>query len=163
LEIQGAGLGLVRDDISDVKSEMAALGASYLVAPKKDAETVESIQLRNSAANSPLAKICSSVEKGLTQALRWIGLWEGADPLAIEVRLNKDFDKTRLSPDDLVKLNSALQAGGITVDTYVYLLNEAEILPPGTDLAAYAMELQAAKQPTQQVQQTPTPPTKPTV
>lgn len=145
MEVQGNGLSLIRDDLKDLKEEMALLGAAYLTPPKREAETKEALELKSSAANSPLAKICKAIEKGFTQALRWLVRWEGGDESKVEVRLNKDFDKTRLSPDDIQKLSAALQSGAITPEVYAYLLEEAEILPPNMDAKGYAAELQAEK------------------
>lgn len=146
LEVQGTGLSLVKENLESKKEQMALLGAAFLTPPKREAETKEALELKSSAANSPLAKICKSLEKGLTQALKWLVRWTGADDSKVEVRLNKDFDKTRLSPDDIQKLSAALQSGAITPEVYAYLLEEAEILPPDVDAKEYAEELRAEKQ-----------------
>lgn len=146
LEITGQGLELIRTDLQDMKDEMAAMGAAYLTPPKREAETAEALQLKTSAANSPLAKICSAIERGITQALKWWATWNGAPDSEVECRINKDFDKTRLSPDDLLKLSQALQSGAITAETYANLLHEAEMLPPEIDAKTFAAQLEAEKE-----------------
>lgn len=145
LEWSGAGLAAVRQDMQDMLAEMAALGAAYITPPRRDAESAEALSLKNEAQNSPLAKIASAVERGLSLALAWLCLWQGADDSAAAVRLNKDFDQTKLSASDLKTLSEALQSGGITPDVYAHLLAAAEVLPPEMTAEKYAAQLEGIK------------------
>lgn len=145
LEWSGAGLAAVRQDMQDMLAEMAALGAAYITPPKREAESAEALSLKNEAQNSPLAKIASAVERGLSLALAWLCLWQGADDSAAAVRLNKDFDQTKLSASDLKTLSEALQSGGITPDVYAHLLAAAEVLPPELTAEKFAADLENAQ------------------
>ncbi len=145
-EVQGNGMTLLREDLQDLKEEMAGMGAAFISVPKRAAETAEALQLKSAANNSPLAKILSALEKGLTQALRWLGRWEGVDETAIEVRLNKDFDSTKLSSADLQAMMAGLQNGSLTAELFAYQLEQSEMLPPGVDAATYAAQLNADKE-----------------
>jgi len=157
LEISGSGLNLVRQDLEDLKGEMAALGAAYVTPPKREAETAEALTLKHAEQNSPLAKIARSVEKGLTRALEYLCQWYGVDTEEVEVRLNKDFDRTRLSPSDLKVLSEALQGGAITAEVYAYQLEQAEVLPPEMTAAQLVEGLAGPPPSTAPVQDSPAP------
>ncbi len=145
-ESKGTGLNLVRQDLQDLKEEMASVGAAMVTAPKRDAETVEALTLKNAQQNSPLAAVAESVEEGLSEAMRILATWEGLSAEGVAVRLNKDFDKTRLSASDLKMLSDVLIAGGITAEVYAELLATAEILPPEVKAKAFALELEREKE-----------------
>ncbi len=145
LEWSGAGLNAVRQDMQDMLAEMVALGAAYITPPKKDAESAEALGLKNEAQNSPLSKIAGAIERGLSLALAWLCLWQGADDSAAAVRLNKDFDKTKLSAQDLKTLSEVLQSGGITPDVYAELLVAAEALPAEMTAKQFAAELESVQ------------------
>lgn len=142
LEWSGAGLASVRQDMQDMLGEMAALGAAYITPPKREAESAEALSLKNEAQNSPLAKIAGAVERGLSLALAWLCLWQGADDSAAAVRLNKDFDQTKLSASDINTLSQALQSGAITPEVYAHMLAAAEVLPPEMTAEKYAAQLE---------------------
>lgn len=146
LEFSGAGLSAVRQDLEDLKAELAAMGAAYITPPRRDAETAEAIQLKHAEQSSPLASIAGACEEGLTLALKWLAEWEGADPEAALCRLNKDFDSTRLSAGDLTALSAALQSGSITAEVFSHLLSQAEMLPPSIGAEEYAETLREEKE-----------------
>lgn len=142
-EFSGAGLAAVRQDVQDLKEEMAALGASAVARPLNMAETAEALTLKHAQQNTPLGLLAHSCEAGLTKAARWVADWMNVDPASVEIRLNKDFDETRLSPTDIQTLWAVYMAGGITLEVYTEILATAEALP--ADITAKALELELRK------------------
>ena len=48
----------------------------------------------------------------------------------IKVSMNRDFVSSKLSAQDITALLSAVQAGRISMDTFLYNLRVGDILPP---------------------------------
>lgn len=134
LEFQGHGLNALRQALLDKQSLMATLGASLLNAPKKDAESYETVQLRNHSETSSLTTIADTVSKTLTIALRMACYWQRWEKEEIHAELNKDFVNIRLGADELKTLMLMVQSGLLSLDDYFYNLQTGEILRPGVSV-----------------------------
>ena len=135
LEFTGAGLEALRQAMLDKEARMVQLGARLLEAPKRAAETAEAVRLRGVAEASSLSILAETVGRGLTQALRHLAWWQGLDPAAISVRLNRDFVEARLTAPDILALVESWQKGAISRRTLHDNLRDGEVLPPGRDFA----------------------------
>jgi hypothetical protein len=145
LEHSGTGLGAVRQDMEDMKQEIASLGAAAITPPLRMAESAQALENKQNEQSAPLVKTVDVVSQGLTEALAWLVYWEGGAEEDAKLELNKAFANTRLSPQDIQALSAALQAGAITEEVFAYFLEMAETLPPDLDYQTYAAQLREAK------------------
>ena len=141
LEFEGKGLSEYSDELERLERRMAILGARMLEAQKREAETEETLRIRQGGEMSVLQHIGGVVSEQLTLAARWVGWWSSTkgDPEEwtddeILVTLNKDFFDTRIPTQDAVNLTSVWIQGAISRDTLHYNLSQGEILPPGRTL-----------------------------
>lgn len=133
LEFTGAGLAALRQAMLDKEARMVQLGARLLEAPKRTAETAEAVRLRGEAEASSLSILAGTVGRGLTRALRHIAWWQGLEPEAVTVRLNRDFVEARLTAPDILALVESWQKGAISRRTLYDNLRDGEVLPPDRD------------------------------
>jgi hypothetical protein len=145
LEFTGTGIGTYRTRQAALEDQMVHLGAQVLQSQKRASETAEAMRLRSSGESSILSMIAETVSHGLTRALRLLVQWEGGDPEAVSVALNKDFLESRMDPGELSALVKAWQDGALTTRALVHNLVAGELLPPDTDAEAYEAELDEAK------------------
>jgi hypothetical protein len=143
-EFTGQGLKSLEKAIEDKEQEMAVLGAAVFAGGKKGVEAAETARIRTSAENSLLMGIVSSVEETLTAALNYAAAWVD-DAAPITVHLNRDFIDEKLDPQTLIGMVQALQSQAMSQETFTYILDQAGMLPPGTDLDGENASLAVAK------------------
>jgi hypothetical protein len=143
-EFTGAGLGSLEKGIEDAEQQMAVLGAAVFAGGKKGVEAAETARIRTSSENSLLMGVVSSVEESLKGALQYAADWvrESGD---IMLHLNRDFIDEKIDPQTLVGMVQAYQAGAMSIETFLFNLDQANMLPPDTDLGTEAAKLSAAK------------------
>jgi len=141
LEFGGSGLGAVRVAREDLKQEMATMGARLLEGQKAAAEAAETVERRQSGDVATLSSICSSIENGMKKLLEYVSLWITATVGEITVALNRDFVSDRLAPQQITALLQALQSGAISLDTFLWNLQQGEILAPDTTVEEEKMKL----------------------
>jgi hypothetical protein len=66
------------------------------------------------------------IEAALTFASEWMGAGG-----KVEVEINRDFFDTVIDPALMASLLQALQGGAISKETFLYNLQQAEMLQPG--------------------------------
>jgi hypothetical protein len=130
LEFTGQGLGAVEKAIDKIEKQMAVMGARLLEEQKKGVETAESLELRQSGDLATLGSIVTTIEAGMNKALDYLGMWTGKKTGGT-VEMNRDFIAAALSPEQILALLQALQAGYLSQDTFLYNLSAGDILPPG--------------------------------
>jgi len=143
-EFTGAGLGSLEKGLEQKEQQMAVLGAAVFAGGKKGVEAAETARIRTSAENSLLMGVVSSVEETLMAALTFARDWLG-EAGEILLHLNRDFIDTKLDPQTLQGMVAAYQAGAMSLDAFLFCLDQADMLPPGTDLDGEAKKLAAAK------------------
>lgn len=89
------------------ESEMVAIGAR-LVMRGGNAETAEAARLNASAEASTLDTLVGNASECIEAALEDVALFLGADPAAIEYKLNTEFWETGLSAQDLQAIVSGV-------------------------------------------------------
>jgi hypothetical protein len=131
MEFTGQGLKSVREALNDMKMEMSILGARILEEQKRVGESAEALILRGRGDSATLSTIVNSNEEGLKKIVHYLCYWLNyeVDPDEVNLKLNKDFISARLNSQDFMVLIQALQAGKISVDTFLYNLQVGEILP----------------------------------
>lgn len=143
LEFTGQGLTTFERAMDRAEKLMAILGSRLLETQKRVSESAEALSLRQAGEGSIVANISSSLSKSLTQILRWVYWWSsgptgqsveeelariGSDIVSIE--LNQDFETATMTPQELVALVQAWQAGAVSTETLHNLMRRGELLEP---------------------------------
>ncbi len=131
LQTGGEGLASIEKALDRLEKQMAIVGARLLETQRPGVEAEETVRLRSSGDSASLADISKNIGDGLTDVLRYVGFWLGIPPKECSASLSKDFLSTRLSSQDITALLGALQAGAISTDTFIFSLQQGEILPDG--------------------------------
>lgn len=95
---------LAKEGMDQKEEQMRALGAK-LVERKSNVERKEAeIMIEAASDVSTLTKIAGNVEEAATQALRWCARYVGANEAEIELEINRNFDLTSLTAEELRQL-----------------------------------------------------------
>lgn len=141
-EFTGQGLGSLENALATKERQMATLGAAILAEGRRGVEAAETLRIRSSAETSLLASIVSAIEESVEAALRLMAEWMGA-PGAVDLRINRDFVDSTLDPAALLALVKAFQAGAVGLETFLFNLQQGEMLPPEMDVQEEAARLGA--------------------
>jgi hypothetical protein len=134
LEFNGPGLEAIGSAMTEKRDAMAALGARMLAPQKAGVEAAETLRLRQSSETSSLMNVVLAVEAGFLAILRICAQWEGLDPDSVKLSLNKEFVSSTLGFQEINSLFAAYQGGGISQDTFLWNLQEANMLPDDTTI-----------------------------
>jgi len=134
LQTGGEGLATVEKGLDRLERQMAVTGSRMLEESRPGVEAAETVKLRSSGDSATLADIAGNVEAALTDVLQYIGFWEGIGPDQCSVGLNKDFVSAKLSPQEITALVAAVQAGEISQETFIWNLQQGEILQSGRSI-----------------------------
>lgn len=129
LEFTGRGLAAIKEALENTEKRMAVLGARLLEEQKRAVEAAETIRIRSSGDSATLGSIANSVELGMTNILKIVAEWLKQDSKNITVAVNKDFVSEKLASQEITALLQAVQAGRISMDTFLYNLKTGEVLP----------------------------------
>lgn len=149
-EFTGQGLQSLETALTTKEQQMAMLGASIMAAGPKGVEAAETARIRISGENSLLLGVVSTVEQALAAALRFAAAWVAPAQDAgdeVVIRLNRDFIDQQLDAQSLTGLLSAVQAGKLSLEDFLFALQQAELLRPETDIAVEAEKLRGADKP----------------
>lgn len=125
-EIKGDFTAL-RNNLTDKKSEMAALGARMLEETKAGVEAAETVARRQVGEESILSAMARTISQGLTQALKWFAAWQNIEGEVV-YELNRDFLQAKMDAATLTALMGAWQAGGISYQTFFNNLKQGELI-----------------------------------
>jgi hypothetical protein len=128
-EFTGQGLGSLETALDSKEHMMAVLGAAVFGGGKKGVEAAETARIRTAGENSLLMSVVAAVEETLRAALECAANWMGASD-TVEIVLNRDFMDQSIDPQMMVGLVAALQANAISLETFLYNLQQAEMLQP---------------------------------
>jgi hypothetical protein len=140
LEFTGQGLSALKQAMDDKAGMMAALGARLVEPRNKDAEALETVQLRAAAETSTLARVGLLTSEGLSEVLQWAAWWDGTKEKRSDyleeayLTLNQDYVSARLTPEELTGLMSAWQQGAISDKTLFFNYMRGEVYEPGTTI-----------------------------
>lgn len=145
LEFTGQGLQAIEKALDRLEAQMAIMGARMLEEQKKAAEAADTVRMRYSGDTATLSTIVTSVEQGITKAIEYLAVWKALPEAKTEVHLNRDFVSQKLEAADIAALLQSWQAGGISLDTFLYNLQVGEILPADTTIDEEKMRIEANK------------------
>ena len=131
MQTGGQGLADIEKGLDRLEKQMAIVGARLLEEQRSGVEAAETVRLRSSGDSATLADVAGNIENGLTDVLKNIGFWLGVIEADCQVAVNKDFVSSRLSPQDITALLQAVQAGKMSEETFIWNLQQGEVLQPG--------------------------------
>lgn len=144
-EFNGAGLSSLENALDEKEAKMAVLGAQVFVAEKKGVEAAQTARIRTSGETNLLTGVVTSVEETIQAALSCAAEWMGVTD-KIEVTLSRDFVDTKLDGPTLAGLVQAYQSGALTIEQFLFNLQQGEMLAPDTDIETEAAAVAAAQQ-----------------
>lgn len=131
MQTGGQGLESIERGLDRLERQMAIVGARLLEEQRPGVEAAETVRLRSSGDSATLSDVAGNIENGLTDVLKNIGFWVGIPETECQVSVNKDFVSSRLAPQDITALLQAVQAGRISEDTFIWNLQQGEVLQAG--------------------------------
>jgi hypothetical protein len=141
-EFTGQGLGSLEKALESKEHQIAAMGAAAFAKGAARSEPVVTANVRASGETSLLAAVTAAVEETLTDALQFAARWVSASG-EVKVTLNKDFAQDIVDPQTLLGLITALQMGAIDLPTFLYTLEQSDLLAPTSDYLDLAKQLQS--------------------
>jgi hypothetical protein len=109
--VESSGLMEQREALQNDRKEAKAIGGQLLDAQSKAKESGDALKTRVSAQTASLNQVALTGAFALELVLRIAATWMGADPKAVKVSPNLDFDNAPLTGADLLDYVSAKNAG----------------------------------------------------
>ena len=128
VSFSGNGLEELRVACELLKVEMAALGASMLVAREASNVAAKTVELRQREDTSLVISAVHAVNEGLANIARQMLEWERGSG-DVTVRLNMDLTDTMLDAALLKALRDCYLSGAISWESFVDVLRRGEIIP----------------------------------
>lgn len=124
----GDGLAEMRAALTELKAEMAGLGASMLLPKSASNVAARTVELRQREDTSVAVSVVSTVEAGINRLMRFILDWEGSKADA-SIRINRDLIEAQIDPNLMRALREAFLAEMISWETWIECLKSGEIIP----------------------------------
>ena len=134
LEFTGQGLRALETAVEQKEKRMATLGARVLESQPRGVEAADTVRLRQAGEAATVQGMINAIEAGLQDLLGWMVWWGGGNQDDVILEINRDVIETTLPPQELTALTQALQAGGISYETYYYNLQRGELTRPDIDV-----------------------------
>ena len=130
-------------ELQSLEGQMSTLGVTKLFGQKFVAESAEAKRIDQAQSNSVLAIISQELESSLNQAFNLAAQYVGLEPPTITI--DRDFDYYRLIGQDISVLTQLNQAGKISDETLLKILQHGEILPEDVKIADELERIAAAE------------------
>jgi len=134
LEFTGQGLRALETAVEQKEKRMATLGARVLESQPRGVEAADTVRLRQAGEAATVQGMINAIEAGLQDLLGWMVWWGGGNQDDVILEINRDVIETTLPPQELTALTQALQAGGISYETYYYNLQRGDLTRPDIDV-----------------------------
>lgn len=128
------GIGALKEALTGKEQLMAVQGARMLAAQSGQPESGEALAIRRSAETSPLVKLTNTVSEAMEDCLAIAVSWDGGDGDKVTFRLNTEFVNADMDPQAVTALLGALNAGAISLDTFLFNMQRGNKLAPGTTI-----------------------------
>lgn len=134
LEAQGSSLSEMREELTEIRSNMATLGLSMLQRDSRAAETAEAKRIEAGETHSRLSDTVTSIEDAAQAALGLHALWLGLPQKeGGTVLLNRDFEELPMDAGMVQTLSGLVSASQLSIETMWEALVRGEVLPDGFD------------------------------
>lgn len=117
----------IRNHIQDLFNEAVQYGANLLGRDRKAVESAEALALRKAASGATLVGVVRKIGEAITEILNLAARWSGR-PETAEFIPSLDFAEHTLSAQELTALVRTWIEGGISQDTLLDNLREADIV-----------------------------------
>jgi hypothetical protein len=131
LEFTGQGLQSLEKALTEKQSQLASMSARLLDNSRRGSESPDTVRLRYASETASLTMIVRATESALNRIYKDIAMFEGLDPKAVVIELNKEFLDSRMSSTQVVDLVESFIEGGISEETLVYNLRRGDVLSIG--------------------------------
>lgn len=133
-ELSGSGLSNIVGAMAHDEERMAILGARVISQEKKGVESAETARIHRAGENSVIATFALEMSKVANRLLRDYLEWcENKDiEEDIKVKINTDYDISKMSSSEVVAMVEAWQKGIISKRTAFENLKEGEIIKDRT-------------------------------
>lgn len=118
--IEGVALPEQREALQNDKRRAEVLSGSLTDTRSNEKESGDAMATRIAGQTASLTSIALTAASALQQSLRSIATWMGLDPEEVIVTANRKFAITKLTPKDLLDLQSFKVAGGPIDDEDVH-------------------------------------------
>jgi len=127
--------------LQSLAAEMMQLGLSTMTTQKNVGESAEAKRLDRSQGDSQLSILAQNLQQALDGALRLHCAYMGIDPSkAPTTTVNRDFDLSTMDAQFLTALTGVVNAGKLSDETFLGLLQQGEIGLPDDWTPAAEME-----------------------
>jgi hypothetical protein len=144
--IAGKASSPLKEELTDLKEEMAIVGANALASQGRYVQSAETATINQSSETSILSKMSQSISDYITWILVEVAKWEfpNNDKLheKIGYKLTTDFLSSTMDPQMIAAQQSLLNEGKITLDTFINNLKTGEIIQENVDNEEYKKQLE---------------------
>jgi len=119
----------VEKALDRIERQMSIIGARLLEDTKTTVESAETQRDRAAGESVSLTTIATSVGKGMEQAIEFAAMWMRIKEVEVKVEMNKDFIPSNISPQLIIALLQAVQAGKISINTFLHNMQRYDVLP----------------------------------
>lgn len=138
VEHGGAAIGAGRNDMEDLKAEMAVLGLTLLLPQQSGAPTATAKAVDGAESVTELQRLVGLYENFLNEVVYWIARWQMEEADAFElpkVRINQDYAKLLNMEAGIQALLAARAGKDISRAAFIDALKRRNILPQDFDTA----------------------------
>ena len=128
LEFTGPGITALEKAIENTLHTAIIFGARLFSDDRKTAESGEAKKVRIGSETSTIKQVAINSAGAIEQVLKFISIWAGSDPEAVNANPNLDFIGRTLSPQEIVGLVQAWQSGAYSKQTLFDNLQRGEII-----------------------------------
>lgn len=144
IEHSGASIGATRQELQDLKGDMAAQGLAMLQVETRAAETAEAKRIDKAEQDSKLATAARALQDAVEMALGFHAAYLGEDGGSINV--NREFEDTSLSTDAARLLVEMVKNGQMTLKTMYEILQDRGGVPADLDIEEEIAALEQEKE-----------------
>ena len=130
LEFTGSSASQLKEHLQELEARMSVLGSRILNSQESRPQTATAESIRSAAEQTTLHGVVSTIEHGIEHVIKDMMYWDGAEDAEVIVRFNRDYNANKLDASMLASLTKAFNEGAIDRDTYLYNLEQGEMLPP---------------------------------
>jgi hypothetical protein len=132
VEHSGPALDATRQQLQDLKGELAVLGLSMLMSEKRAAETAEAKRIDKAEQDSALAVAARSLQDGLEMALAFTAQFMKLETGG-SITVPRDFAELVLSPEEMNAYSLMVEKGQLSLDTLWQVMQDNGRLPDNFD------------------------------
>lgn len=147
LEFSGSGLSILQSMMDADEERMAILGARIISQEKKGVESAETARIHRASENSVLANFALECSRVITRVVKDYLEWTVGQEITdeIDVQINRDYETSRMNPQELTTLVALWQSGGISKRILFNNIKEGEIIKGDLSFDEMESEIQEEK------------------